>query len=87
MKVKKHGRTHTPLANAPITSPAAVITTANDGTWPLTREELNFLIQHQGHPAFSVCTDPALGRPLPTSVVYRVWGMVERGELTLEETP
>jgi hypothetical protein len=76
------------LANAPVAQPAATITTASDGTWALTATDLGFLLQSQsrGIPAFEVGTDPTLSRPLPTSVVYRVWGMAERGELTLEDT-
>ena len=66
-----------PLARPPITNPAMVVTTASDGAWPLTRADLDFLLQNQDRPAFTV----SMERSLPTSVVYRVWGMAERGEI------
>lgn len=66
---------------------AATITTANDGAWDITHQDLRLLAdpRHTRLPAFEVSTLPGLSRPLPTSVVYRVWGMVERGELTPTE--
>jgi len=86
VKVKKHRPTRAPaLTNAPVPQPAATITTANDGTWQLTASDIRFICSQSGHPAFETCTSPKLSRPLPTSVVYRVWGMMERGELAVEE--
>jgi len=88
IKTKKHrGPTHTPLVNAPVSVPAVTVTTSSDGTWQLSRDDVTFLTQQQrrGTPAFEVGMSPHLSRPLPTSVVYRVWGLMNREELKLED--
>lgn len=87
-KVKVNTRSRrVPLAEIPILNPVITITTASDGPWPLTQADLDFLTAPTTtpRPAFEVCSDHALSRPLPTSVVYRVWGMMERGELHEEK--
>jgi len=59
------------------------VTTASDGTWSLTREDLNVILTLTGmrRSALDISEAQRLSRPLPTSVVYRVQGMAERGEL------
>ncbi len=77
---ERHHRLDTPFVS---------ITTVGDGTWDLTEQDVRTLAlaNHTGVSAFAVVTNGLLSRKMPTAVIDRVWGMLDRGDLTVDDLP